>query len=48
MARMLIPAGAIAQEALRYLHLHRGRRLLLEELPPNPGRDPVHPPGPKP
>ena len=50
MAQMLIPADAIAQQALRYLHLLQQQplhRFVLDRLP-SPGKVRLHDPGPKP
>ena len=50
MAQMLIPADAIAQQAIRYLHLLQQqplRRLFLDRLPTQ-GKIRLHDPGPKP
>ena len=49
MARTLIPADAIAQQALRYLQLLQQQplhRLILDRLP-NPGKVRLHDPDPK-
>ena len=49
MAQMLIPADAIAQQALRYLHLLQQQplhRFILDRLP-NPGKVRLHDPDPK-